>query len=132
VPSSIAAIASVNAAGDFDGDGKLDLIGSTSSGISFFHGNGDGTFSAPSTSYPVAQRLDQILAADLNGDGKLDLITILLASTSQAQIYSFAVMLGKGDGTFSPLSPFPSTLTSTALPLAISARTENLISYFLT
>ena len=40
VPSSIAAIASVNAAGDFDGDGKLDLIGSTSSGISFFHGTG--------------------------------------------------------------------------------------------
>jgi len=83
------------------------LIGSTSSGISFFHGNGDGTFSAPSTSYPVAQRLDQILAADLNGDGKLDLITMLLASTSQAQIYSFAVMLGKGDGTFEASVAYP-------------------------
>ena len=38
VPSSIAAIASVNAAGDFDGDGKLDLIGSTSSGAYLAHG----------------------------------------------------------------------------------------------
>jgi len=108
VTSSIAALNSVNAAGDFDGDGKLDLIGSTSSGISFFHGNGDGTFSAPSTSYPVAQILSQILAADLNGDGKLDLITILVApGTSQAQINSFAVMLGKGDGTFEPSVAYP-------------------------
>ena len=37
----------------------------------------------------------------------MDLITILLASTSQAQIYSFAVMLGKGDGTFEASVAYP-------------------------
>jgi hypothetical protein len=93
-------------AGDFDGDGKLDLVGITATGsptvsISFFHGNGDGTFTASSTSYPLALFVNQILAADLKGDGKLDLI-ILLSQNSSNPSAEIAVMLGNGDGTFKP------------------------------
>jgi hypothetical protein len=109
--SSISTIASVNVAGDFDGDGKLDLIGTivtnTTTEISFFHGNGDGTFSAPPTSYSITQSLNQILAADLNGDGKLDLITLQSQRNTGSATYQFTVMLGNGDGTFQTAVNYP-------------------------
>lgn len=74
------------AAGDFNGDGKLDVaeyltVAGTTSGqgsaVVVFPGNGDGTFgsSVVSTSTSFANGLPQfLLAADLNGDGKLDLL----------------------------------------------------------
>lgn len=67
-------------AGDFDGDGKLDLA---LDGVILL-GNGDGTFQAPLSSTGAFAA-----AGDFNGDGKLDL-------TGDGQIY-----LGAGDGTFS-------------------------------
>jgi FG-GAP-like repeat/Abnormal spindle-like microcephaly-assoc'd, ASPM-SPD-2-Hydin len=111
--SNIADIATVNVAGDFDGDGKLDLVGSANSGtagIVFFHGNGDGTFAAPTTSYSIGQNLlGQVLVADLNGDGKLDLVTLqsLTQQIPEDIIYSFTVMLGNGDGTFQSAVAYP-------------------------
>ena len=79
--------------GDFNSDGKLDLILPYAiicqPGLLFVPGNGDGTFGAPtnlnasqSTQYPG------LLVADLNNDKKLDFV------------WGDAVFLGNGDGTF--------------------------------
>ncbi len=80
-------------AGDFNSDGKLDLViaGQTdlSNITSILLGNGDGTFQAPTTLFSNSGTL---ATADVNGDGKLDLV--LLNGV-------VAVYLGKGDGTFS-------------------------------
>lgn len=75
-------------AGDFDGDGKLDLVTSnygyqTSSNISLMFGTGTGGFvSSPSYSTSVAPR--GIAIGDVNGDSKPDLITINGAASSSA------------------------------------------------
>jgi hypothetical protein len=59
--------------GDFNNDGKLDLISTNSSGngISVLLGNGDGTFQNPS-SFGNAPESTAALA-DFNGDGRLDI-----------------------------------------------------------
>jgi len=89
-------IALAGGVGDFNRDGKLDLIGISGTQLAFLQGNGDGTFQAPSTFYPVVAESANgaIIAADLNGDDKLDLIT------QQPNANTFTVLLGNGDGTF--------------------------------
>jgi hypothetical protein len=87
-------------AGDFNNDGKLDLLASDQAGFSILLGNGDGTFqngipTAANATFPL------LAFADLNNDGKLDVIVPTASG--------IAVFLGKGDGTFeAPLvSPGP-------------------------
>src|SRR5947207_194009 len=88
------------AAGDLNGDGKLDVAVAhfMTNNVTVLLGNGDGTFQR---AYVVAtfaadMFLIPIAVGDVNGDGKLDLIT---ASVSNVM---GAVMLGNGDGTFQP------------------------------
>lgn len=85
-------------AGDFNGDGKLDLVvafGTSSvNGLAFVPGNGDGTFGTPVLFASVADddsANGALFTADLNQDGKLDLIW----PGQQG-----AVFLGNGNGTF--------------------------------
>ena len=86
------------AAGDLNGDGKPDLAVKRSVGtVSILLGNGDGTFQQPAefsatttTDYPGGE----VTIADFNGDGRPDLA---VAGPSYS---GFAVLLGKGDGTF--------------------------------
>ena len=90
--------------GDFNGDGKLDLVISGIPSCSgtcppptayFLAGRGDGTFDAATSISSVTGGYAAIplAAADVNGDGKLDLICE--APPSVGQVY-----LGNGDGTF--------------------------------
>jgi len=97
-------IAFLGGVGDFNRDGKLDLIGISGTQLAFLQGNGDGTFQAPSTFYPVQAggQNGTIVAADLNGDDKLDLITLQYPPTN-----TFTVLLGNGDGTFTVQPPYP-------------------------
>ncbi len=81
--------------GDFNGDGKLDLVvtNSNSNTISVLLGNGDGTFQTMQTyatgNYPFA-----VAVGDFNHDGAIDLVV------TNVNDYSIGVLLGNGDGTF--------------------------------
>jgi hypothetical protein len=81
--------------GDFNRDGKLDIVtgNSIANDVSFFAGNGSGGFASAVNSFAL-NFPDSIAAADINGDGILDLITVA------ANFNQVAVLLGKGDGTF--------------------------------
>ncbi len=81
-------------AGDFNRDGKIDLIvaNGSESTISVFLGNGDGTFQ-PGVDYFADGEPLSLVVADFNEDGKLD-VAVKDSGTT------VAVLLGNGDGTF--------------------------------
>ena len=89
-------------AGDFNGDGKLDLAVTDSFGsaVIILLGKGDGTFGAPTT-IPAGNNPDAIVAGDFNNDGKLDLAT---ANYGDGTI---TLLLGTGDGTFTQAAGSP-------------------------
>src|SRR5207245_9264938 len=60
------------AVGDFNGDGKADLVTINTTQVSVLPGNGDGTFGAAQTT-TVGSGLRSVAAGDFNGDGRLDL-----------------------------------------------------------
>jgi len=84
--------------GDFNGDGKLDLVTIGQRRFSVFLGNGDGTFRR-FQDYPNGDLIGEMAAGDFNGDGKLDLL-LLQAIPNSNDAVVLKVMLGNGDGTF--------------------------------
>jgi FG-GAP-like repeat/Abnormal spindle-like microcephaly-assoc'd, ASPM-SPD-2-Hydin len=83
--------------GDFNGDGKLDLVNPGSdyptNQIEVLIGNGDGSFEPP-VYYPLSTYPGGAASADFNGDGKLDL------AVTYSEDDEVAIFLGNGDGTF--------------------------------
>jgi hypothetical protein len=99
------------AVGDFDSDGKVDLVVNSSNNQYLWLGNGDGTFHLGAI-YPLIGFSDfSLYSADMNRDGKLDLVD---AGDLPNQII---VQPGNGDGTFA--SPFTYPVTGSYLDLAI-------------
>ena len=81
--------------GDFNNDGKPDLLILTTGFFWILLGNGDVTFQpALSISSTGVNFAGQLAVADVNGDGKLD---VLVASGSTILIF-----IGIGDGAFQP------------------------------
>jgi hypothetical protein len=82
------------AAGDFDGNGALDLVTTNSNGtLSLLLNNGGGSF-RPRTDLAVGGTPITVAVGDFNGDGKLDV------ATAQQLTDTVSVLLGHGDGTF--------------------------------
>jgi hypothetical protein len=80
--------------GDFDGDGRIDIVANFVEELSLttLRGNGDGTFVEGPTIASGGARA--ISSADFDGDGRAD-IALGSASDSSLQIF-----LGNGDGSF--------------------------------
>ncbi|HVR24090.1 MAG TPA: FG-GAP-like repeat-containing protein [Candidatus Polarisedimenticolia bacterium] len=78
-------------AGDFNGDGKLDLAvaNDSASTISVLLGNGDGSFQSQLV-FPATSGADGIATGDFNGDGRLDLA---VTDSSSTKSHSVSVLL---------------------------------------
>lgn len=89
-------------AGDFDGDGNIDVAGTSATGsLEVSPGNGDGTFQQVVTVQGPATLGAVVLAADLDGDMARDLVTVNTDNT-------ISVLLNVGTDfslSASPLTP---------------------------
>jgi len=92
-------------AGDFRNPGKADVVFADSYyppfEVTFFPGNGDGSFAAPTLLATLPNPL-KVVSGDFNQDGKLDFL--VLGTDANIADWEFDVFLGRGDGTFMQLA----------------------------
>jgi hypothetical protein len=98
------------AVGDFNGDGKADLVvvNQTANTVSVLLGNGDGTYGAK-TDFPTGTTPFGVAVGDFNGDGKPDV------AVANKGANSLSVLLGNGDGSFAPKTDIPLLITPVAI-----------------
>ena len=94
-------------AADFNGDGKLDLaVGNrVDSTAAILLGKGDGTFVPVNNCCGTSvgsTRTFVMVAGDFNSDGKPDLALSIQNANPGTPVDYVAILLGNGDGTFSP------------------------------
>ena len=104
------------AQGDFNGDGKMDIVVANlgcicggppgPDGLSVLLGNGDGTFSAGPTNPLANIQVSAVAVGDFNNDGKADLATINLPAVGSGGTISISILLGDGNGGFAGSSTF--------------------------
>jgi hypothetical protein len=127
--------------GDFNGDGIPDLVSLNLEGaglnstLSFFQGNGDGSFRPPVSYLTGGIETYGMAAGDFNGDGNLDVaVTDLMGRV--------IVLLGNGDGSFQAPQSYsagldPSGVTAGdfngdgSLDLAVANAGDNTVSVFI-
>jgi len=95
------------AVADMNGDNIPDLI----EGVAFnpvnpntillMLGNSDGTFMQPAV-FEGGDFISSVAVADLNADGAMDIVTTNRFSIPTSHVNTVSVLLGMGDGTFSP------------------------------
>ncbi len=90
---------------DFDGDGLLDIMVSSSGPLDqlrFFHNNGDGSFSEHTQAAGLTGEMGglNITAADYNNDGCVDLVVLRGGWFGQNGKYPFSLLKNNCNGTF--------------------------------
>ncbi len=100
------------AAGDFNNDGNIDVLTTTSdnggitTGLQLLLGNGKGTLTPQTSNTSVVPSF--VAAADINGDGKLDAVTLASTTDNSGNVNLALVTLkGNGDGTFATPVSYP-------------------------
>lgn len=125
------------AVGDFNGDGKQDIIAGNPGQV--FYGNGDGTLQTP----VLTSAASGYVTGDFNRDGTTDLayINVTYVAATAATTYSLQTLLGSPSGQFTtgetlPIAtpfgdptivPFQNTATSTVVNLALAGHNNTLI-----
>ncbi len=94
------------AVGDFNNDGKPDLLVCDAPYVSVMLGNGDGTFQSPIDTTPSVSPL-AVSLGDFNGDGKLD-----AASVGGGEV---TILLGNGHGDFTEGTSYPAGIAPESL-----------------
>lgn len=134
-PPSIASGQNPNsiAVGDFNLDGKPDLVVSNGNSVTLLQGNGNGTFATPRTIASTAQTAAvAVVVADFNLDGNPDVAFV-------TDVGAIGILLGKGDGTFPTGAIFGAGYSATSMvagdfngdgrvDLAVATGTENTVS----
>ncbi len=136
------------AAGDFNGDKKLDLAvtGFSTQSINILSGNNNGTFTAPTT-YAADQYPTAIAQADFNHDGYPDLAVTSTSlnlvngpGSSSSASNQVSLLLGSSTGDFSagpniaisttgtPASVVPANLTVAATPGLLVGNTDGTVT----
>jgi FG-GAP-like repeat/Putative Ig domain/FG-GAP repeat len=114
-PITVAAPPFAIAVADFNGDSKPDLAVANDNGtVDILLGKGDGSFTeAPGSPITAGANFYAVAAADFTGNGKTDLA---LSDTGNNTV---VVLLGNGDGTFTPAPSSPISLSGEPFDLAV-------------
>lgn len=111
---------------DFDGDGLLDIMLSSSGPLDqmhFFHNNGDGTFSDRTRQAGLTGELGglNIVLTDYNNDGHPDVLVLRGAWWGKYGEYPLSLLRNNGNGTFSDVTEAAGLLAATAHPTQTAA-----------
>lgn len=88
------------ATGDVNGDGNIDAITVGARSVNVFLNDGSGQFPTHVDTTMLNEPF-QVAAGDFNQDGKLDLVT-----ANRGTAHAASVLLGNGDGNFTPAETF--------------------------